>query len=91
MALVASWSWQLDGWIVAAGTLCAVAASLLGNFLILRRMSMLGDAITHAVLPGLAVAFFISDSRSSLPMFLGAVIVGVATALFTEWIRKFGN
>ncbi len=52
---------------------------------------MLGDAITHAVLPGLAVAFFISDSRSSLPMFLGAVIVGVLTALFTEWIRGVGR
>ena len=84
-------TWQLDGWIIAAGTLCAVAASLLGNFLVLRRMSMLGDAITHAVLPGLAAAFFISESRSSLPMFLGAVIVGILTALFTEWIRKFGR
>lgn len=88
---MADWSWELDGWIVAAGVLCAVAASLLGNFLVLRRMSMLGDAITHAVLPGLAVAFFISESRSSLPMFAGAVIVGVLTALFTEWIRKFGR
>lgn len=88
---MATWNWLFDGWIVLAGILCAVAASLLGNFLILRRMSMLGDAITHAVLPGLAVAFFITKSRSSLPMFVGAVIVGVMTALFTEWIRKFGR
>lgn len=86
-----TWSWQLDGWIIAAGVLCAISASLLGNFLVLRRMSMLGDAITHAVLPGLAVAFFVSESRSSLPMFIGAVIVGVLTALFTEWIRRFGR
>lgn len=88
---MATWSWELDGWIVAAGVLCAISASLLGNFLVLRRMSMLGDAITHAVLPGLAVAFFISESRSSIPMFLGAVIVGILTALFTEWIRRFGR
>ena len=88
---MSDWIWSLDGWIVAAGVLCAVAASLLGNFLVLRRMSMLGDAITHAVLPGLAVAFFVSESRSSVPMFLGAVIVGVLTALFTEWIRRFGR
>ena len=73
-----TWIWALDGWIVAVAMLCAVASALLGNFLVLRRMSMLGDAITHAVLPGLAVAFFISHSRSSLPMFLGAVIVGIA-------------
>ncbi len=86
-----NWDWTLDGWIVAAGMLCAVAAALLGNFLVLRRMSMLGDAITHAVLPGLAVAFFISNSRSSLPMFLGAVIVGILTGLLTEWIRDLGK
>ncbi len=91
MSALESWSWSLDGWIVAAGMLCAVSAALLGNFLVLRRMSMLGDAISHAILPGLAAAFFLSGSRSSLPMFLGAVIVGVLTALFTEWIRGFGK
>jgi len=84
-------SWDYDGWIVLAGMLCAVAASLPGNFLLLRRMSLLGDAISHAILPGLAVAFFISESRSSWPMFVGAVIVGILTAFFTEWIRDFGD
>lgn len=86
-----TWNWQLDGWIIAAGVLCAIASALLGNFLVLRRLSMLGDAVSHAILPGLAVAFFISNSRSSLPMFLGAVIVGILTALFTEWIRGVGK
>ncbi len=85
------WSWSVDGWIILVGSLCAVAAALLGNFLVLRKMSMLGDAVTHAVLPGIAVAFLISNSRSSLPMFIGAVIVGILTALFTEWIRQFGK
>ena len=86
-----SWNWQLDGWIVLAGMLCAVASAVLGNFLVLRRLSMLGDAVSHAILPGLAVAFFVSNSRSSLPMFIGAVVVGVLTALFTEWIRSGGR
>ena len=90
MSGLENWSWTYDGWIVLAGMLCAVAASLPGNFLLLRRMSLLGDAISHAILPGLAVAFFVSESRSSWPMFLGAVIVGILTALFTEWIRNFG-
>lgn len=85
------WNWTLDGWIVAAGALCAVAAALLGNFLVLRRMSLLGDAISHAILPGLAVAFMLTGSRSSWPMFAGAVVVGVLTALFTEWIRHVGQ
>jgi manganese/zinc/iron transport system permease protein len=85
------WSWNFDGWIVLAGILCAVASSLLGCFLVLRRMSLLGDAISHAVLPGLAAAFLITESRSSLAMFFGAVIVGVLTALLTEWIRGAGR
>ena len=71
--------------------MAAVASALLGNFLVLRRMSMLGDAITHAVLPGIATAFYLTQSRSSLPMFIGAVLVGVLTALFTEWIRSSGG
>ena len=86
-----AWNWQLDGWIVLAGMLCAVASSLLGCFLLLRRMSLLGDAISHAVLPGLAGAFLISGSRSSVWMFVGAVIVGVLTALLSDWIHKHGK
>jgi len=89
--LPGDWSWTLDGWIVLAGMLCAVAAALLGNFLVLRRLSLLGDAVSHAILPGLAAAFFLSDSRSSWPMFAGAVVVGVITAVFTEWIRSVGR
>lgn len=86
-----NWNWELDGWIVAVAILCSVACSLLGNFLVLRKMSMLGDAITHAVLPGLAIAFFVSHSRNGWPMFVGAVIVGILTAFFSEWIRRVGN
>ncbi len=91
MPAAIQWTWGLDGWIMVVGCLCAVASALLGNFLVLRKMSMLGDAVTHAVLPGIAVAFLISGSRSSLPMFIGAAVVGVLTALFTEWIRQFGK
>lgn len=86
-----AWNWALDGWIIAAGALCAVASALLGPFLVLRRMSMMGDAISHAVLPGLAVAFMLTDSRASMPMFIGAAVVGLLTAVMTEWIRGLGK
>ncbi|NND96497.1 MAG: iron ABC transporter [Pirellulaceae bacterium] len=86
-----NWSWSFDGWIVVVGMLCATASALLGNFLVLRKLSMLGDAVTHAVLPGIVVAFLVSHSRNSIPMFIGAVIVGVLTAFFTEWIRRVGK
>jgi manganese/zinc/iron transport system permease protein len=91
MNLLQDWNWALDGWIIVAGMLCASASALLGNFLVLRKMSMLGDAISHAVLPGLAAAFFVTGTRDSLPMFVGAAAVGVLTAVFTEWIRGFGK
>lgn len=81
----------LDTWIVLAGALCAMSCALLGNFLVLRKMSMMGDAISHAVLPGLAIAFLLTGSRASLPMFIGAALVGVLTAVFTEWVRSFGH
>lgn len=81
----------LDTWIVVVGVLAAVSCALLGNFLVLRKMSMMGDAISHAVLPGLAIAFLLTGARASLTMFIGAAIAGVLTAVFTQWISKFGN
>ena len=90
-AALQTWDWSLDGWIVAVGALCAMSCALLGNFLVLRRMSMMGDALSHAVLPGLAVAFLLTDSRTSAPMFVGAAVVGVLTALLTEWVGGYGR
>jgi manganese/zinc/iron transport system permease protein len=86
-----AWQWSLDGWIGLAGMLCAMSAALLGCFLLLRRMSLLGDAISHAVLPGIAAAFIISGSRSSIFMFIGAVLVGLLTVWLTEAARSFGR
>lgn len=83
--------YSVDTWIVVVGALCAVACALPGCFLVLRRMSMMGDAISHAVLPGLAIAFIITESRASLPMFLGAAAIGILTAVFTQWISAYGR
>ena len=82
---------SFDTWIVVVGALCALACALPGCFLVLRKMSMMGDAISHAVLPGLAIAFLVTGTRASVPMFLGAAIAGLLTALFTQWIMRFGN
>jgi manganese/zinc/iron transport system permease protein len=81
----------LDTWIVVVGMLSAMACALPGNYLVLRRMSMMGDAISHAVLPGLAIAFLISGSRDSLPMLIGAILIGVLTTLFIQGIDKLSG
>jgi len=84
-------TWELDGWIIVAGALSAMSCALLGNFLILRKMSMMGDAISHAVLPGLAIAFLVTQSRDSISMLLGAGVIGVLTAVLTQWIHSMGK
>lgn len=81
----------MDTWIVAVGAMAGMACALLGTFLLLRKMSMMGDAISHAVLPGLAAAFLLTGSRGSPAMLAGAAAVGVATALLTQWICSAGR
>jgi manganese/zinc/iron transport system permease protein len=85
------WYWQVDGWMVLAGALCAMSCALVGNFLVLRRLSLIGDAISHAVLPGIAAAFLWTGSRSTWIAMVGAAIVGVLTVWLTEFIRRYGR
>lgn len=82
---------DVDTWIVTAGVLTAIACSIPGVFLLLNRQSMLGDAISHAVLPGLAIAFFLSGSRDLVPLLSGAILAGIATTLLSEAIRQTGR
>ncbi len=82
---------SLDTWIVATGAVTAASCALLGCFLVLRRMSLMGDAISHAVLPGLALAFLFTASRSSWPMFVGAALVGLLTAVLTQALSRWGR
>ncbi len=77
-----------DFWIIATGVLVAVNCGLIGVFLILRRMAMVGDAISHAVLPGIVAAYLISNSRNSFIMLLGAAVFGMLTTFLIELFYK---
>jgi manganese/zinc/iron transport system permease protein len=70
--------------ILLTGSFIAITCSLLGCFLVLRKMAMVGDAISHSVLPGIVIAYLISGSRDSLTMIIGAGIVGILTTLLIE-------
>ncbi len=74
-----------------AGTLAALCCGLLGNFLVLRRLSLMGDAVAHSVLPGIVVAFLIAGMRESLPMFIGAAASGLVAAALIEVVRRYGR
>jgi manganese/zinc/iron transport system permease protein len=66
----------------------AVACSLAGVFLVLRRMALMSDAISHTVLLGIVLAFFITHDVASPLLVLGAAAVGVATVGLVELLRR---
>lgn len=82
---------QNDLWVILVGAMTNVACALVGCYLVLRRMSLLGDAISHAVLPGLVVAFVLSGTLNVFYMFLGALVVGLLTAVLTHALHEQGN
>ncbi len=78
-------------YIIAAGSMVAISCGLLGCYLILRKMAMVGDAISHAVLPGIVIAFLIAGNRDSVTMLLGAGLIGVFTTFLIEFLHRKGN
>lgn len=94
----------LDNGIVATAALTAMACAVPGCFLVLRRQSLMGDALSHAVLPGIVLAYlFWNISRQAgwlggadeavrqLVLFTGAAVTGILCALLTESIRDVGR
>lgn len=74
-----------------ASILASMVCGLLGSLLVLRRQAMVGDAISHAVLPGLVIAFLVTGTRESWPMFIGAALAGLATVLITSFVKRVGR
>jgi len=73
------------------GVLAAVACALPGNFLILRRQALIGDAISHVVLPGIVVAFLITGTISTWPMMIGAAGAAMVAVVLIEAIKRLGR
>ncbi len=66
----------------------AVACALPGTFLVLRKMSMMSDSITHTILLGIVLAFFLTHDLSSPLLICGAAVIGVVTVYLTETVSK---
>jgi manganese/zinc/iron transport system permease protein len=77
--------------VLIGATLLGGLGGMLGSFALLRRQSLLGDALAHAALPGVCIAFLLTGAKSPLPLFLGALIAGLAGAFFilatVRWSR----
>jgi len=74
---------------VAAGAATlGLMSGALGSFAVLRRQSLLGDAVAHAALPGIALAFLITGSRETWALTIGAAILGWVGALLVIAVRR---
>jgi len=73
------------------GILAAVICALLGNFLVLRRQSLVGDAVSHVALPGIVAAFLLTGTIAAVPMMLGAAASAIVTVALIELVRRVGR
>lgn len=76
---------------ILIGVLAAIACALPGNFLILRRQALIGDAISHVVLPGIVVAFMLTGTIAAIPMLLGAAGAAILAVILIEAIKRLGR
>ncbi|WP_354003157.1 metal ABC transporter permease [Algoriphagus limi] len=74
--------------IIFTASLIAISCGLLGVFMMLRKMAMTGDAISHAVLPGIVIGFLVSGTQRGLEVIVGAGILGILATLMIDWLRK---
>ena len=78
-------------WILIVSILVAVSCALAGSFLQLKRQAMMSDALSHAVLPGIAIAFIVSGSRESWVMLPFAAVFALILVWLTERIGSLGR
>ena len=79
---------QVAIWVTVVGAMTNTACALLGCYLVLRKMSLLGDALSHAVLPGLVIAFMLAGSVNIAVMFGGALAAGMVTTFLVQALNR---
>lgn len=79
---------QIEIQIIAA--IVAMACAIPGVFLVLRKMALISDAISHAILPGIVIGFFVTQDLNSPLLILLAALTGVITVVLVEFIQKTG-
>lgn len=70
-------------------TVLGVAAAIIGSFAVLRKRSLMGDAVAHAALPGVCAAYFVIGERHLGAFMVGAFVFGILAAAFVSVIKQF--
>ncbi len=73
---------------LAGSLLLGVSCGLLGAFLVVRRMALVGDTLSHAVLPGVALGFLWKMTKDPAAIFIGATVAGLLGTLVTGWLTR---
>ncbi|WP_445477544.1 metal ABC transporter permease [Lysinibacillus irui] len=81
---------MIEFWVIFTGLLVGVTCGIAGVFLILRRMSMIADAISHTVLFGIVMAYLITQTLNGFWMLVGAAVAGVLTAYLVQLLHSSG-
>ena len=76
---------------ILIGILAGISCAVPGNFLILKRQALIGDAISHVVLPGIVIAFIFTGVISTIPMLLGAAGAALVAVILIEVIKRLGK
>lgn len=82
---------SMHAWAIATAAVVASGCALVGTLLVVRRMSLLGDAISHAVLPGIVVAVLAGGRPGGLLVLCGAVAAAVVTVLLVQALHREGG
>lgn len=78
------------GWILLTASLVGLSCGIIGVLLILRRMAMMADAISHTVLLGIVVAYLVTRQLSGIHMLIGAIAAGLLTSVLVQWFHSRG-
>lgn len=81
---------MIELWVIITGLLVGITCGMAGVFLILRKMSMIADAISHTVLFGIVMAFIITQTLNGFWMLLGAAVAGILTAYLVQLLHSSG-
>jgi manganese/zinc/iron transport system permease protein len=78
----------VDDYVFYAAICLGVACGVLGTFVVLRRQSLLGDAIGHAVLPGVCLGFLATGTKNTLGLLIGALVAGLLAAMLIGVLQR---
>jgi len=81
-------TWALRS--LATAGIIGVTCGILGTFIVLRNMSLIGDALSHAILPGIFISYILIGF-STIGFFVGSVVAGLFTAILITWIQQKVN